>query len=148
MQIIVFQLIIWVRFPYVHLTAQIFIFNNLFCLFIFFSTKILFLSSSSHFHSPNFLLIPCSHKQKFSVFTYFFNLPPPTHPYILKFITWCFLQISYEHSIILCFSSIVKKNLNIYFYFNRKLSITYMNQMVKMVNHILKSLHYTTLFLY
>ena len=30
-----FHLIIGVRFPYVHLTAQIFILNNLFCLFIF-----------------------------------------------------------------------------------------------------------------
>ncbi len=30
-----YYLIIWVRFPYVHLTAQIFILNNLFCLFIF-----------------------------------------------------------------------------------------------------------------
>jgi len=30
-----FHLIIWVRFPYVYLTDQIFILNNLFCLFIF-----------------------------------------------------------------------------------------------------------------
>jgi len=30
-----FHLIIWVRFSYVHLPAQIFILNNLFCLFIF-----------------------------------------------------------------------------------------------------------------
>ena len=30
-----FHLIIWVRFPYVHLTDQIFILNNHFCLFIF-----------------------------------------------------------------------------------------------------------------
>ena len=30
-----FHLIIWVRFLYFHLTAQIFILNNLFCLFIF-----------------------------------------------------------------------------------------------------------------
>ena len=30
-----FHLIIWVRFLYVHLTAQIFILNNLFCLFMF-----------------------------------------------------------------------------------------------------------------
>ena len=38
-----FHLIIWVLFPYVHLTAQIFILNNLFCLFIFlwFLTKFL-----------------------------------------------------------------------------------------------------------
>ena len=28
-----FHLMIWVSFPYVHLTAQIFILNNLFCLF-------------------------------------------------------------------------------------------------------------------
>ena len=30
-----FHLIIWVRYPFVHSTIQIFILNNLFCLFIF-----------------------------------------------------------------------------------------------------------------
>ena len=37
--------IIWVRFPYVHLTIQIFILNNLFCLFIFNCDFYIFLKS-------------------------------------------------------------------------------------------------------
>ena len=46
-----FHLIIWVRFPYVHLTTQIFILNNLFCLFIFlrFFTKFFFIGFDGYY---------------------------------------------------------------------------------------------------
>ena len=49
LQISFFHLITWVRFPYVHLTAQIFILNNLFvclssCDFYFFSILMVIIS--------------------------------------------------------------------------------------------------------